>query len=579
MHPLSRRNRSYLASRLWADRARNILRALHQGFWLGFLDRRHLEQLTAHYYADPQARSTSEAYQGREYNLSGLQQFEETAYDEYFVQAKTLLIGAVGGGRELIALLPRCDSIDAFESNSALLSSCRELLQVEGLEARVVSARPGRVPRELDTYDAAICGWGAYMHVAGRRHRIRFLSEFRDHLRPEGFLLLSFFTRQDSRSQRLAIGIARGLRRFRRAEAPEAGDRIAGSFDHHFTETEIRNELLEAGFAPVLYSERPYGHAVGRALRAAASRDSSEGQEDAATPASSPSLRVRGYIRTRDWVEGLVSVLKAVHQGLWLGLLDRSSQSELTSYYYSSADKSARSVDYSDAKFNLQGLWPWETAALDGYFASCQSILVASAGGGREALALSVRFPRIEAFECNPQLFESLKTLARKQDGKIRTFAAMPDSVPSGLGRHDGAVLGWCAYIHILGRLQRVRFLKRLHRHLEPGAPLLLSFVQRDQRTFGGVVHLLARVIRFARRAQPPERGEFVERASGRYFTEREIRDELGEAGFETAFYSEFECPHVVARAAGRAGHFRPSGDGLRGERGSPGRGAAPRGV
>ena len=183
---LSQRLRLYAASRIWINRCLSVLTAVHQGVWLGLLNRRALQELTDRYYTQRNTGAPREDYESRRFNLSGLQVFEETSCEKYFSKCGTILVGAAGGGRELLALSEKGHIVDAFECNPVLLDACRDLLRAEGLSARVVEAKPGQVPEELGIYDGAVCGWGAYMHVAGRESRVEFLRGFRAHLRSWG---------------------------------------------------------------------------------------------------------------------------------------------------------------------------------------------------------------------------------------------------------------------------------------------------------------------------------------------------------------------------------------------------------
>ena len=61
--------------------------------------------------------------------------------------------------------------------------------------------------------------------------------------------------------------IAYFIHRLRRSPySLELGDDLDGTFDHHFTESEIAEELFAGGFEMVNFSHTPYGHAVARAI-------------------------------------------------------------------------------------------------------------------------------------------------------------------------------------------------------------------------------------------------------------------------------------------------------------------------
>ncbi|MDD4932949.1 MAG: hypothetical protein PHO89_05720 [Methylacidiphilaceae bacterium] len=236
---------------------------LQQGLWLGLLDGRHFDELGRLQYA------RWEKYSDDRYNLSGLQPWEEQALAAYFRSGSSLLVAAAGGGREPVALARMGYRVDGFDSTPELVENYRRLMARERLPGKVCSAESGAVPDDIDPrYDGLLIGWGGYMHIPGRRNRVRFLNALRRHVAPGAPLLLSFFCRSErSRRMDAIYAVARCLRRLRRSPHPvEYGDGLAGTFDHYFTESEIRAELAEGGFELLDYRETPYGHAVGRAV-------------------------------------------------------------------------------------------------------------------------------------------------------------------------------------------------------------------------------------------------------------------------------------------------------------------------
>lgn len=244
-------------------RASSGMQALYQGFWLGWMGSKSLNEATRLYYA---GRSK---YLDSEYNTSGLKDWEARIADRYFSDCRTLLVGAVGGGREAVALAERGKAVTAFECSAELAQSARDVLSREGLIAEVMTVAPSEVPR-LDTcFDGAVVGLGGYMHIPGKAVRVRFLQDLRDRVESGAPLLLSFFTRTpDSRFFLWSRRVARFIRRLRFSrEEVDLGDAVDRSFDHHFTQEEIAAELAAAGFELVDYGEDPIGHAVGLATR------------------------------------------------------------------------------------------------------------------------------------------------------------------------------------------------------------------------------------------------------------------------------------------------------------------------
>lgn len=234
---------------------------IYQGIGLGLLDHDDFNALTELRYTSPCH------YQNDEYNLSGFFNWERDAVDQFFNNCESILIGAVGGGREIIAFSNRGIMADGFECNPNLINECRHLIKVRGIESKVVRASPDDVPAEFGIYDGIIVGWGGYMFIPGRESRIRFLKLFREHVKPNGPLLLSFFSRRgDSRTTIWRWRIAAFLRFLRRCrEKIELGDGISSNYYYHeFTEKEIESELHEAGYELIYYSEKEYPHAIAR---------------------------------------------------------------------------------------------------------------------------------------------------------------------------------------------------------------------------------------------------------------------------------------------------------------------------
>ena len=244
-------------------RADSGMRALHQGFWLGWMGSNSLNEATRLYYAG------RPKYLDPNYNTSGLEEWESKLLDRYFSDCRTLLIGAAGGGREVVALAQKGLRVTAFECSPEMTHAARKLLSDKDLTADLVEAIPDQVPQIKELFDGVIVGKGGYMHIPGRASRVRFLEQLRERVQPDSPLLVSFFTRSpDSRFFvwiRRVAGLIRRLRLSR--EEVDLGDALDGSFDHHFTKEEITSELEAAGFSLVHYSEDPVGHAICLATR------------------------------------------------------------------------------------------------------------------------------------------------------------------------------------------------------------------------------------------------------------------------------------------------------------------------
>jgi hypothetical protein len=235
----------------------------YEGFWLGIMDNHNLTKIVQIYF------TSAQLYQNDEYNLSGFFDWEKKVMDGFFKDCQSVLVGAAGGGREIIALSNRGIKVDAFECNPRLADECKRLLNKIGINASIVLVAPDNVPEEFGMYDGLIVGWGGYMQIIGYDARIRFLKQCKKHIKPEGPILISFFvTDENSLTQRYVLRIARIIRSIRRSkEALEVGDSLSyAGFCHRFTRDEIEDEFKEAGFHIMYYSMDQYPHAVGKAL-------------------------------------------------------------------------------------------------------------------------------------------------------------------------------------------------------------------------------------------------------------------------------------------------------------------------
>lgn len=235
--------------------------ALHQGLWLGLLSDADLDRLTEDFY-DGVAR-----YVDPDFISSGLRPWEERVIHTHFAPGSRVLVAAAGGGREVVALRTTGYATDGFDCNRSYVEAGNRMLRDKCLDARLIWAPPGRVPATLGVYDGAIIGWGGYMHIRGRRARLRLLGELGHHLAPGSPLLVSvFYCDRRSRAHVWSARIANVLRKVFSRELIDPGDHLSGSFDHYFTIDELNAELAAAGFNVIHFEkvEEGYAAAVGR---------------------------------------------------------------------------------------------------------------------------------------------------------------------------------------------------------------------------------------------------------------------------------------------------------------------------
>jgi SAM-dependent methyltransferase len=240
-------------------------------------------------------------------------------------------------------------------------------------------------------------------------------------------------------------------------------------------------------------------------------------------------------------------------RAVWLGLLDADDLNAITRASYESG------TGFESAEFNLrQGLWPWEETAFRGQFPTPRRLLVAGAGGGREAFALAREGHAITAFDSTPALVVACRRHATSSGLNVEVLQAEPDAVPEGTGRFEGLVIGRGCYHHIPGRARRVAFLRACHAHLNPGSPMvLLDFHERSHAARGPRrIQRIAGAIRWLRRS--PERvelGDWLTCGWQHAFTQTEMEAELIAGGFRPLQYlqSPFGPGSHLAHALGQA--------------------------
>jgi len=268
-------------------------------------------------------------------------------------------------------------------------------------------------------------------------------------------------------------------------------------------------------------------------------------EEKVTTPPASetqrPSRRLRLLSRSKGVVARLHRVIEALHTGFWLGFLDRNQLNTIVFQHYEAAKL------YRTAEHNLYGFFPWERNLMRDYFTECRSVVVAATGGGREMIALAQAGVQVDGFECNPVLVESCKEFLAEAGLPGRILNAEPDQVPSGLEKYEAAIVGYGAIAHIVGRSNRINFLKELKTHLHPGAPLMLSVGRRPEGAqYYNWIYQIARAIRFLRgSADKVELGDDLLDCYTHRFVQSETRLELEEAGFTVL--TTLETPEIYA--------------------------------
>ncbi len=186
-------------------------------------------------------------------------------------------------------------------------------------------------------------------------------------------------------------------------------------------------------------------------------------------------------------------------------------------------------------------------ACCERYFAGVTTVLLASAGAGRELVALSSRGLRVSAFECSQALVEEGQQRLARLGVAAPLVLSAPDEVPV-LGTFDAAIVGWGAYTHIVGSPARVAFLRGLRAQVVAGGPILVSFrARREDSRRGRLIAAFGTALRRLRgRPEPVEIGDTLRGQFCHYVARAEVEREFRQAGLGLAFYGDEPYGHAI---------------------------------
>jgi hypothetical protein len=260
--------RVYLRSERVTNAALGVIRGCFDGIWLGLLSRRQLARIDEAYY------DRNGQYAAESYNRQGLWHWEQSAIENHFSGVRSIVVTSAGGGREVLALAKAGYEVAGFEPHQELARFGSRLLVAEGLDASIDPSPRDRWPAGAIGADGAVVGWGGYMLISGRAHRIAFLHEAAEQLPAGAPILLSFFVRTGAALRfRTAAGIANPMRQLLHRPPVDMGDALMPNLVHFFTRTEVATELADAGFDLVDFGSVDYGWAVGVKASAAPARN------------------------------------------------------------------------------------------------------------------------------------------------------------------------------------------------------------------------------------------------------------------------------------------------------------------
>jgi hypothetical protein len=243
------------------------------------------------------------------------------------------------------------------------------------------------------------------------------------------------------------------------------------------------------------------------------------------------SLTAALYLYSYRFFHSIHAGSQALFEGFWLGLLSEAAIDIIT-------QRSYKDWQYSGSAYLDSGFQFWEEIAISRFFPPGGAVLVASAGGGRELIALTRAGFTADGFECSrPMVAAGSHALSLRGIG-ARLQWAPPCRIPEISGTYDAAIIGWNGYTYISPPERRISFMKSLLPHLRPGAPVLVSGALRSAP---GVASLAPRVANLVRvltfRAPAFTTGATFPGRPRHQFAPDQLEAELNAAGYAAAAF------------------------------------------
>lgn len=263
--------RALLATDHLAARAANVRAGLRDELMLAWIDPADRAALSGALYA-----RQSTYLPGGEVFQRGLSAWERSALDSpLFPRSGRVLVGAAGGGREVVALVERGFEVVAFDPCAEYAEAARRVApSAEVFQASyddlvaAASGRGGPLASVIGaSFDAILLGWGSLSHVTPLGSRLALFHALR-RLAPRAPVLASFALLPESSAPPDSKGRVRDtLRRvFAAMGAPgisEVGDIfLREGFFAQLASSELMKLASEAGYEVSLFEEEPFPHAV-----------------------------------------------------------------------------------------------------------------------------------------------------------------------------------------------------------------------------------------------------------------------------------------------------------------------------
>ncbi len=263
-------------------------------------------------------------------------------------------------------------------------------------------------------------------------------------------------------------------------------------------------------------------------------------------------------------LHGLVSRTLTVTQSFLSDLLWMTSPDSKKDRYNFALYDRERSYLPGEA-YDQTGLFHWERSAIERMKLKAGGrVLLAAAGGGREAKVLVEKGYQVFGFEPSPCLFDGANarpdlrpacTLIRSSYRDFLTAVSEGSGPAVALLEKkpfDAVILGWGSFSYVLSAGDRLALLQSL-KAVAPQAPILASFLARPELPLGWghrIQTFWRRLFAMISSSRTPQVGDVFQRGSGfvHLFVTDEIKALAGEAGYEVDYGDLSPYPHVFLR-------------------------------
>lgn len=210
--------------------------------------------------------------------------------------------------------------------------------------------------------------------------------------------------------------------------------------------------------------------------------------------------------------------------GLFAGLYHggRAFERAATLWFYAAAGtlrlvdlQAAIEREWDDAgasnsdNYIASGLMGWERDLYRRFLKPGDRVLVIGCGTGRDLLALLELGYRAEGLDVGPQCTAAADQLLRKRgfEAPVYTGAIETIALP---GRFDAFIFSWFCYSYIPRSETRIRVLRKLRDHLNPGGRILISYNPGKMAPRRLPIRLTQLVARLCRSDWRPEYGDHL---------------------------------------------------------------------